>query len=221
MRGHEGKFKSNLGESDPVCRWSGGESPGEDPWRTGRVLAPSVVSRSSALGHTMCTEEPGPLKAAPVSCGRTRWWEKGVDPALEGAQGLSRVCGPVATTENQGPKWMWAAAIRPCRVWLLPLGTGPICAPGPGLRAIPVLSHLVSRWPLGSGPFLVPWTKIVGSPGKGHQEPGSTAPDKSTQHPRNLFIWQIRLIKSFFPINCASFTHVQVTSMSRVFWEYK
>lgn len=51
MRSHEGKLRSNLGESDPSVSGQEGESATDGFWRTGHVFTPSVASRSSVLGH--------------------------------------------------------------------------------------------------------------------------------------------------------------------------
>lgn len=61
----------------------------------------------------------------------------------------------------------------------------------------------VSRWLIRFGLFMVPLTKIIGSTGKGPSVASSfetinRAQDKIIWHHRNLFIWQIRLIKLFF-----------------------
>lgn len=154
------------------------------------------------------------------------WWRhqtagEGGGPGTAGSRRLWALCGLVATTKSQVPKWMWELQLDPVGSGSWPLGTGPRCAPGSGLRVIPcVLLTLGVQVATLIWSLLGPWTVTIGSPGKGASsslEPGSTAQDQGTQHHRNLFIWQIRLIKSFFPINCASFTHIQVTNMSQVF----
>lgn len=54
MRSQEGKFRSNLGESDPSAGGQEEESAMEGFWSTGCVFTPSVTSRSSVLGHGVC-----------------------------------------------------------------------------------------------------------------------------------------------------------------------
>lgn len=92
-----------------------------------------------------------------------------MDRAPEEARGL---CGPVATTKDQVPKWMWELQLDPVGSGSWPLGTGPRCTPRSGLRVTPcVLLTLGVQvatliWsPLG------PWTVTIGSPGKGNQKP--------------------------------------------------
>lgn len=129
---------------------------------------------SSAGPHEVCKRSQGLGKQLPYhGGGRTRWRESHVPEQMG---------GPALSQTLQGP------------------------APGhsgsPRLRSC-VCSHSASMWLPPPGPFLVPPARIVGSPGKGPPgtgstlEPGSAPQDQVTQHPRNRFIWQIRLNKSF------------------------